>query len=131
MAVMDIKKVDDWPQTPDGATDWETVFENETDGFIPLIEMASTPFVMKDCAVVIIQQLFSRDDDAMNIMKFVIALNDIIPDEKELSKDKDVLAAMRSEISELLRKIKKDRLRKAADFLRRKAQEEKERRAKP
>jgi len=125
---MDGDTEDVWPLTDQGVTDWEFVFEDPYGGFIPLVEMANTPFVMKDCATVIIQQLFTRDDDAMNIMKFIIALNDIIPNDKEMGLDKDVLAAMRSDITALLRRIKRDRLKKAEIFLRRKAETDKERR---
>lgn len=120
----------EWPRTDQGVTDWEFVFEDDQDGFIALVEMAKTPFVMKDCTTVIIQELFTRDDDAMNIMKFIIALNDIIPDDKELSQNTDELAAMRLGISALLRRIKQDRLKKAAIFLQQKKQTEKDRRSK-
>ena len=76
-----------WPQTPEGVTDWEFVFENEGAGFIPLCLLANSPLILKECATVVIQQLFTRDDDSMNIMKYIIALNDIIPDDKELDTD--------------------------------------------
>ncbi len=126
---MEIPAKTDWPLTAQGVTDWEFVFENEEEGFIALVSMAHTPFIMKDCTTVIIQQLFSRDSDAMNIMKFIIALSEIVPDEKEQNLNADLLAAMRAEIVELLRKIKIDRIKSANDFLRRKLQEKKDRRS--
>ena len=117
-----------WPQTPEGVTDWEFVFENEGAGFIPLCLLANSPLILKECATVVIQQLFTRDDDSMNIMKYIIALNDIIPDEKELDMDVDNLKVMRTEVTELLRKIKTDRQNKSKEYLKRKAREAQDRR---
>ncbi|NQW01275.1 MAG: hypothetical protein HQ483_16335 [Rhodospirillales bacterium] len=122
---------DRWPQTAQGIADWEQVFEDSTNGFIPMVLLAHTPAVLKQCATIIIQQLFSRDDDGTNVMKFLIALNDIIPDEMETSTDKEALATMRTEISVMMRKIKADRKTKSEGFLKRKAQTSQERRLKP
>lgn len=121
---------DGWPITDQGVTDWEYVFEDEKDGIVPVILMANTPFVLKECTTLIIQQLFSRENDTMNIMKHVIVLDQIIPDEKELSLDKDALQSMRNQIATLLRKIKADRIQFSEVFIARKVRESKERRNK-
>jgi len=120
---------DEWPRTDQGVIDWEHVFEDEQDGLIPVILLANTPFVLKECSTLIIQQLFSRENDSMNIMKHIIALERIIPDQKEMSLDKNALAAMRAQIATRLRKIKDDRIQKSEEFIKHKKLASKERRS--
>lgn len=131
MADINSSNKEEWPLTNQGVIDWKFVFEDEEDGLIPLILMANTPFVLKECTTLIIQQLFSRENDTMNIMKHVLALEQIIPNEKESNLDKDALMSMKNKIAHLLRKIQADRIQYANEFLRRKTQTEKERRLTP
>jgi hypothetical protein len=106
-----------WPQTPDGVTDWENVFEDGKSGFIVLIRTAQSPETLKDCATVVVQQLFSRDGDSMAIMKFIIDLEGILPDSEGKMFSDDEVDGMRDTVSAFLRKIKNDRIKKAQDHL--------------
>lgn len=110
-----------WPQTTEGITDWEYVFENEESGLIPLVMTAQTTLVLKECTTVIIQQLFIREDDSASIMKYILKLNDIVPIEQESNTDMEWLKLMRSNVIGLLRQIKEDRVVKANAFLTNKA----------
>ncbi len=120
----------DWPQTAEGTTDWELVFEDEENGLIPLILTAHSTVILKECTTVIIQQLFIREDDSTNIMKFILKLNEVIPDDQEANTNKDWLKSMRNDVVKLLREIKTDRMKKAEAFLARKARIEQDRRLK-
>ena len=120
----------DWPKTADGVTDWELVFEDEENGLMALVMTAHSTVILKECTIVIIQQLFIREDDSTNIMKYILMLNDIIPDEQENNTNKDWLKSMRSNVVELLRKIKDDRMKKANAFLASKARLAQDRRIK-
>ncbi len=102
-----------WPLTPDGVTDWERVFEDPDTGFIQLIMQAHSPQVLKECATVTIQQLFIREDDDNNVMTLIIKLNKLLPDDADASDQDD----MRDQVCELLRDIKNERIRKAAESL--------------
>jgi len=110
-----------WPQTPDGVTDWEFVFEDTNEGFIPLVMMASSPVILKECATVIVQQLFTREDDGIHVMKYIIDLDEIIPEASENYTDVKLIDAMKSRTADLLREIKADRKKKADAYLQRKA----------
>jgi len=103
-----------WPLTPDGVTDWEFVFEDSETGFIALLGHATTADALKDCAIVIVQNLFIRDDDGDNVMKFIIELNKVFPYDDDGSGD---FSVMQDETTELLRKIKDERKQKAEEYL--------------
>jgi len=109
-----------WPQTPDGVTDWEFVFEDANEGFIPLVMMASSPVILKECATVIVQQLFTREDDGIHVMKYIIDLDEIIPAASENYTDTKLIDGMKSRTADLLREIKADRKKKAGAYLQRK-----------
>ncbi len=106
-----------WPQTADGVTDWESVFEDSKMGFIVLIRSAHTPGTLKDCATVVVQQLFTRDDDAMTVMKFIIDLEAILPDSEGNTFTEEEVAGMRDAVGDFLRTIKQDRIEKAQEYL--------------
>ena len=125
---MNEKHKPDWPQTAEGVTDWEFVFENKENGFIPLILEASSILALKECTFLVIQQLFSRDNDSENIMKFFMLLNEIIPESQEQNTDKQSVLAMRTETQKLLRNIKNERIKHAKEYLKRKALNAPERR---
>lgn len=103
-----------WPLTPEGVTDWEFVFEDPKTGFIALLGHATAAEALKDCAIVIVQSLFIRDDDGDNVMKFIIDLNKIFPYDSDGSDD---FSAMQEDTTDLLRKIKDERKKKAEDYL--------------
>ena len=101
------------PRTPKGTTDWELVFEDEKTGFIPLIAQAHSPGALKECATLVILKLFSRKGDLPEVEHFATELAAIIPDEP----GEEDMAAMRDGVSALLREIKDERIRIAADYL--------------
>jgi len=109
-----------WPQTPDGVTDWDRVFEDPHGGFIALIVSAHSPETLKDCATVIVQQLFSRDNDSMTIMKFIIDLDRILPESDGQSFTPEEVSDMRDAVADFLRRIKDDRIHMAQKYLRKK-----------
>ena len=111
-----------WPQTTDGVTDWETVFEDPEKGLIPLIAQAHTPQALRDCAVVTINMLFTRDSDAGDIAKLTAELHELAPDDADEARTGQI----RGVISLLLRQIKEDRIESAREFL-----EKRNRRQKP
>jgi len=112
-----------WPQTPDGVTDWESIFEDPKAGFIALIRSAHTPETLKDCATVVVQQLFTRDDDAMTVMKFIIDLEGILPDSSGLALTKEEIDGMRNAVGSFLRTIKEDRIERAREYLKKQAKD--------
>ena len=106
-----------WPQTPEGVTDWESVFEDSKMGFIALIRSAQSAETLKDCATIVVQQLFSRDDDAMTVMKFILDLEEVMPDPNGAPSTSEELEDTRDAVTGFLRKIKEDRILKAAEYL--------------
>ena len=117
-----------WPQTSEGVTDWEMVFEGPNPGLIGLIRTAHTPTTLKDCATVVVQQLFTRDDDSMMVMKLIIDLEGIIPDSNGEALSAEEVDRMRDEISGFLREIKAERIKQAREYLK-KQKNTKERRS--
>lgn len=108
----DVKKPD-WPQTPDGTIDWETVFEDSETGIIPALSKATTKELLHKSTVVVVQQLFTRKNDAPQVEKFIREL-DLILNETEGSED---LPKMQESIISLLRRIKNGRIKKAAEYV--------------
>ena len=51
-----------FPQTPDGVTDWEKVFEDPDQGLVAAIRTAQTSDNLRACMMIVIRQLFTRDD---------------------------------------------------------------------
>lgn len=114
---MDNAKSRPWPQTPAGVTDWEKVFEDPKAGFIVLIGSANTVTGLKNCATIVVQQLFTRDGDRMLVMKFILDLEKLIPDQPDKIYSKEELGDMRKSVTEFLRKIKNERISKAKEYL--------------
>ena len=101
-----------WPLTPDGTTDWKLVFEDKKTGLIALIEQAQTAKALRQCAAVVIDQLFIRKNDASNRDTFCSELDSIVTEEGvEVDADR-----VRNGVSALLRHIKDERINKAADY---------------
>lgn len=118
MADAEVKKPD-WPQTPDGTIDWETVFENPETGIIPALTSANTKEILHKGTVAVVKQLFTRKNDEIQVESFLKELNYILK-ETEGSED---LPAMRDSIISLLRRIKDGRVEKAAAYVSLKKQE--------
>ena len=69
-----------WPKAQDGTTDWKAIFEAPDGGLIPLILQTNSPQALRDCAIVSIQTLFSRDIDVRDVTRITRDLEDLVPD---------------------------------------------------
>jgi hypothetical protein len=98
-----------FPQTPDGVTDWEKVFEDPNDGLITVIARAPNADVLRDCMLALIRQLYTRKNDELEIAR--------LEGEVEHMFATAGGALPTDEAIELLRKIKDQRIRKALDYL--------------
>lgn len=105
-----------WPQNPDGTTDWDAVFEHPATGLIAIVAKAKTPQSLKETTTLVIKKLFTRDDDASEVKRFLGELDSIIA---KVEKD-DQLSATVDAISGLLRIIKEERKEQAREYLEKK-----------
>ena len=67
-----------FPQTPDGVTDWEKVFEDPDQGLVSVIRTAQTADNLRACMMIVIRQLFTRDDDALQVAQLTRQLDDLL-----------------------------------------------------
>ena len=101
-----------WPETPSGAIDWETVFEDPKAGLIPLILQARSPAALRECTIAVITRIYTRKDDPSEVERFVGQLTTLVPDQtspRHLSRIADVVVG-------ILRQVKADRIRGVLDF---------------
>lgn len=108
----DVKKPN-WPQTPDGTIDWETVFEDPETGLIPVLSQANNKEILHKVTVTVIKQLFTRKNDEIEVQRFLKEL-DVILGETAGSED---LPKMQDAILNLMRRIKSGRVEKAAAYV--------------
>jgi hypothetical protein len=113
-----------FPQTKDGVTDWERVFENPDDGLIPLISSAPSIEILHQCATLVIHKLFTRDNDKLEVARLTRQLDALI----NKGRGGEDIGALTQSIIDLLRQIKSDRIRFAREYL---ASSQKQRRAVP
>ncbi len=106
-----------WPKTADGTTDWEVVFEDPDKGFIPLIIQAQSIASLRSGALVVIQQLFTRRADKPEIEQLKNRLDAATSFEEISVPNEDDLASAREDIAGLLRGIKEERKKKAAEYV--------------
>jgi len=97
-----------WPHRDDGTVDWETVFEDEDIGLIAFIERAKTTQALEQCAHVIIQSLFIRDQDAPYRAAFDKAIDELAASNDDHTRDK---------ILRLMREIKANRIERVKRYL--------------
>jgi hypothetical protein len=114
---MPIPEKSDWPKTDDGTTDWESLFEDDEAGLIALVQTSSTPEQLKERAVAIIKAIFTRKPDTKITAKVMVYLNKLIPE----GADPERLPTMKSGVQQMLRKVKGDRIKKAAAYVQKKA----------
>ncbi len=114
----DVKKPD-WPQTPDGTIDWETVFEHPETGIIPALSHAGNKQILHKITVTVIQQLFTRKNDEIQVQRFLKELDSILGETEGL----EDLPKMQESIINLLRRIKDGRIEKAAAYIAEKKKE--------
>jgi hypothetical protein len=111
---------DGWPKTSDGTTDWEAVFEAPEGGLIPLIAQANSPQTLRECAIVTIQMLYSRDNDAENVTNLTSELNELVPDDAKPHQ----LDFFSNAITSVLRQIKQERIDLAEEYVKNKKLDE-------
>ncbi|MCK5166249.1 MAG: hypothetical protein KAQ66_02990, partial [Rhodospirillaceae bacterium] len=102
-----------WPQTPEGTTDWDVVFEDPTNGFVAIISQAKTPETLQQTTMLIIKKLFTRDDDGAEVSRFSAQLDQII---SGVEKGGQLDATVDAVVS-LLRTIKEERKERAREYL--------------
>ena len=105
-----------WPRTADGTIDWETVFEDETNGLIPAIRLVQKTDTLIDCAAIITEALFTREGDEDIRAGFTRDLASIAIN----NQDADV-NVMLSHVRTFLRTIKVDRIKRAEEWVKYKA----------
>jgi len=67
-----------FPQTPDGVTDWEKVFEDPDQGLASVIRTAQTSENLRACMMIVIRQLFTRDNDELQVAQLTRQLDDLL-----------------------------------------------------
>lgn len=118
LASDDVIKIDksSWPRTSDGTIDWESVFEDQENGLIPVISTAKTPEGLVNCAAAITETLFSRKSDEDIRAGYTQNLAGIS------LKNAFDMNVLREQIIGYLRDIKEDRTKRAADWVSHKSQ---------
>lgn len=67
-----------FPQTPEGVTDWEKVFEDPNQGLITVIRSAQSADGLRNCMMIVIRQLFTRDDDDLQVAQLTRQLDELL-----------------------------------------------------
>jgi len=109
---MNTTKKPAFPQTPDGVTDWEQVFEGPN-GLIALISQVRTAAALRECTLVVIGQLFTRKQDQLEVAQLTRQLDNLIAG-SDASQD---ISTTSMTVAGLLRQIKDERIQKAQDYL--------------
>ena len=104
----------DWPKTPDGTIDWETVFEKPGTGLVPLVSSANNHDLLFKLTANVIQQLFTRKGDQAEVERFLHELTRIITAAEKAS---STVESTRTAVIDLLRRIKQGRIDKAAAYV--------------
>ena len=110
---MGTKKKPAFPQTKDGVTDWEQVFESPEDGLIALIGSASSVEGLRQCTLLVIRKLFTRDNDQLEVARLTRQLDALIIQQGDLAPIEQLSQA----VIGLLRQIKDERIRFAREYL--------------
>ncbi|MBF0251910.1 MAG: hypothetical protein HQL35_14910, partial [Alphaproteobacteria bacterium] len=110
----DVSDKKSWPQTPDGTTDWEVVFENPDTGFLALVAQSQSVEALRMTATVVIETLFTRRGDEEVVVRLKDALERILA----IGGEADI-AMKRTGVTTLLRKIKTERIEKARVYVER------------
>lgn len=113
---MSIPDKSDWPSTPDGTTDWEVLFEDLETGLIPLVTATKTPEELKQLANSIIRAVFKRKRDMSIITKVSTFLDTLVPEDADPRR----FPTMQAGVKQMMRKVKDDRIKKAAEFVEKK-----------
>ena len=101
------------PKKADGTADWETIFEDPESGLVPLVSKAQSKDGLKACASVVINQLFTRKNDASERER----LNALLAKLMAKAEASGGLEEARDGVIGMLRAIKQERLLKAAAYI--------------
>ena len=93
------------PSKPDGAIDWEVLFEDEKKGLIPLIAQMQAPDALRHSVTTLIKGLFIRKDDPSSIERFTAELDAILANDAHPAS----MGAVHDRVTKLLRRIKENR----------------------
>lgn len=104
-----------WPQTPDGTTDWEVVFEDADTGFIQLVAQSPNVETLRQTTTVVIDKLFTRRGDETEVQRLKAQLETILAAGSATD-----MAHKQAGVSGLLRQIKDARIEKARVYIERK-----------
>jgi len=99
-----------WPHKDDGTVDWEAVFEDDDIGLLAYIKSARTDKALGQCAHVIIQSLFIRDQDPPYRDAYNAAVDELVGSGDGHARDK---------LLHLIREIKINRIERAGHYLNR------------
>jgi len=102
----------DWPKTPSGAIDWERVFEDPETGLIALARRARSSKALREYMIAIVSRLYVRKDDPREVQQFVDQVRTLLPDDMSPAR----LARAAGAMTELLRRIKSDRILKVLEY---------------
>jgi len=101
-----------WPKTADGVIDWEAAFEDPADGLISLISKAKSAHDLRHCTLVVIENLYPRNDDPTEVERFVAEINALLPDDTP----RQALPKITDSVVSILRRIKEGRIEKASSL---------------
>jgi hypothetical protein len=101
-----------WPKTSSGAVDWERVFEDSETGLIALALRARSSKALREYMIAIVSRLYVRKDDPQEVRRFVDQIGTLLPDEMPPTR----LARTAKAMTELLRRIKSDRILKVLEY---------------
>ena len=101
-----------WPHKDDGTVDWDTVFNDPDIGLCTYVKRAHTLVALGQCAHVIVQSLFIRDEDGPYREAFNTMVDEIISsaEEKDAEHARDMLL-------KLIGEIKANRVKHAQRYL--------------
>lgn len=101
-----------WPHKDDGTVDWDTVFDDPDIGLTHFVARAKTVAALGQCAHVIVQSLFIRDEDGPHRNAFNVMVDEIIAsvEDKDTEHARDVMI-------KLIGEIKSNRVRHAQHYL--------------
>ena len=108
-----VKDAQSRPKNADGTADWETIFEDAENGLIPLVARAQSMEGLTACATLVINQLFTRKNDAAERDRLQGLLARLL----KQGEAEGGIDGAREGVIGMLRSIKQERLLKAAAYV--------------
>ena len=100
------------PKKADGTTDWDIVFDDPERGLVALIDRVTSVGALHQCTQIMIERLFTRKNDQLDIARFNRELDKIISFAGIIGD----LSAVKQEVILLLKRIKAERVEKSREF---------------